>query len=227
MARRRGANGAGSAFGGAHEQVPVPKLTDSNSNLLRRPARMPTGRKPPGKVMLTIGMLSILICLAVAIGGFVSLANELPYRAGWAGTPGTVSLVLCRTVGSGKSKHTDCDGEFQADSQASPKFVGIEGDNTYSMLRAYPARLHSDGQTVSVVGGKTVAFILGGMFTVLAFIVGIGWLMVYGAIGVIMRRWVGWVWRPRRSVGAVPMMVAGVLLLFGLAGGIVGSVLSF
>lgn len=151
--------------------MPVPKLTERNSNLRRR-----SGRKPPGKVATVIGALSIMGILALAVSGFVSLTEELPYRAGWAGTPGTLSLVMCRTVGSGKNQHTDCDGEFRVDAQTPPTLVSIEGDSTYSMSRAYPARLQSDGETASVVGGKSVAFILGGMFAVLGFTVGFGWL---------------------------------------------------
>ena len=223
MARRRGANGGGSPFGSGHELIPVPKLTERNSKLSRRRS----GRKPPGKFAIIVSVLSIMACLAVAIGGFVALTEKLPYRAGWAGTPGTLSLVLCRTVGAGKSQHTDCDGEFRTDAHTPPTLASIEGDNTYSMTRTYPARLHSDGETASVVGGKSVAFILGGMFALLGFIVGLGWLMVFGAIGMIMLRWFGRMWRVGRAATVAPVIVGGVLLVFGIVSGIVGSALSF
>ena len=221
MARRRSANGGGAPFGGGHGQIPVPKLTERNSSLRR------SGRKPPGKFATVVGILLIMGLLAMGVSGFVSLTEKLPYRAGWAGTPGTLSLVMCRTVGSGKNQHTDCDGEFRVDAQAPPTLVSIEGDNTYSMTRTYPARLHSDGETASVVGGKSVAFILGGMFAVLGLTVGFGWLVVNGWIVTVMRRWFGRVWRPGRAAALAPMIVGGVLVLFGAVSGIVGSALSF
>lgn len=222
MARWRGASGVSSAFGGMRAQIQVPKLTGGNSNLLRgRPERT-----PPGRGALIFGILLIMVCLAVGIGGFVSLTEELPYRAGWAGEPGTLSLVFCRTIGSDKGRHADCDGEFRADTRAQPTLVDIEGDNAYASDRAYPARLHSDGQTASVVGGKMVAYILAGMFVALGFIIGIGWTMVYGSIIVVMWRFFGRSWRMRRSPGAVPVFVGGVLVLFGFVSWIVGNVLS-
>jgi hypothetical protein len=220
VARRRGSNG-GSPFGGGHELIPVPKLTERNSNLRGR-----SRRKPPGKFATIVAILSIMGLIALGVSGFVTLTEKLPYRAGWSGTPGTLSLVMCRTVGSGKNQHTDCDGEFRANAQTPPVLVSIEGDSTYSMTRTYPARLHSDGQTASVVGGKSVAFILGGMFAVLGFVIGLGLPMLLGAIVTVMR-WFGRVWRPGRAATLTSLIVGGVLVLFGLVGGIVGSALSF
>lgn len=219
MARRRGGHGSGSPFGGGAERVPVPKLNNRNSNLDR--ARR---RKPPGKVAKTISVLVFVALLGLAVGWFVDLTGQLSYRAGWAGTPGTLSGILCESVGTSRGRHSDCHGDFAGGGQVA--VVTIEGDNSYSFLRGYPARLHADGQTASVTGGKTVAYVLGGMLATLAFVVLIGWFLVLGLVGFVVRRR-GGVWRLRKWAGLTPLIAAGVLLGLGIAGGIVGAVLSF
>lgn len=218
MARRRGGVGSGSAFGHGAERVPVPKLGRSNSNLGR--AR---GRKPPGKVAKTFGVLAVLTVLGFAIAGFVDLTARLPYRAGWAGTPGTVSEISCETLGSGHSRHTRCDGVFRSDGQA--LLVTVEGDNSYAGNRDYPARLHADGRMVSVTAGKLVAYIVGGMLAVLAFVVLIGWFLVFVLTGAVVRRVRGEMWRPARRLVLAPLIAVGVLLVSGIVSGIVGAAL--
>jgi hypothetical protein len=221
VVRRRGGSRAG--FDDAPGRVPVPKLSRGNSNLGR--AR---SRRPPGKVALTFGYLSILLCFGGAVAGFVAVTTELPYRAGWAGTPGTVSLITCETVSSGRSSHTDCDGEFRTGPSAEFTAVSVEGDSTYSISRVYPARLHSDGQTVSVVGAKSVAFILGGMFAVLGFVDLFCWSPVVSVAGwVFRRRRQGMPWRPARWAMRGPLIAFPVLVGLGIVFGIVGAVLNF
>jgi hypothetical protein len=200
----------------------VPKLNGSNSNLGRS-----RRSKPPGKFAVTIGLVFVAIFLGVSIAGFVGLVVELQYRAGWVGTPGTVSMVSCETVRSGRSEHTDCDGEFQSGDGSAPTLVSIEGNNTYASDRGYAARLHSDGQTVSVVGGKTVAYVLGGMFATLGLIVFIGWFGVAGIIGFVIRHRLGRPWRLGKRAALAPLIASGVLLVFGIVGGIVGGSLGF
>ncbi|HEX3783639.1 MAG TPA: hypothetical protein VHX38_28575 [Pseudonocardiaceae bacterium] len=220
VVRRRAVNGTDSTFGSAPEQIPIPKLTGGNSNL-RRSRR----RKPPGKVVITIGVLSFVFCLVLAIGEFVSTTEELPYRAGWAGTPGTVSSVSCQTEGSGRDEYTLCEGVFRTDSPAQPMLVSIEGDSTYASDRGYPARLHSDGQTVSVVGGKAVVYILGGMLAILGFVVFLGGMMLIAIVGFAIRRRRGRRWQPSKRIVLAPMITGGVLLGFGIIGGVVGAAL--
>lgn len=222
MVRRRDGRSSRAAFDGASERVPVPRLSRGNSSLGRS-----RSRKPPGKVRLTIGIVSILLCFGGAIAGFVALTLELPYRAGWAGTPGTVSLITCESVGSGRGKHTDCDGEFRAGPNAEFVSVSIEGDSTYAIQRVYPARLHSDGQTASVVGGKSVAYILGGMFAVLGFVDLFGWSLAVGVAGVVLRRRRGMLWRPAKWTTRGPLIAFPVLIGLGIVCGIVGAVLNF
>jgi hypothetical protein len=215
-------HGTGSAFAGARNQVPVPKLNTGNSNL-RRSRR----RKPPGKVAVTIGMLIFASCFAAGIAGVVSTIDELTYRAGWAGTTGTLSMVVCETEGSGRDEHTDCNAEFRTGPEAQLTSVSVEGDNTYASDRSYSARLHSDGQTASVVGGKTVAYMLGGRLALLGFVVFIGWLVVAGIIGAVIRRRRGVTWQPGRRAALAPLVTGGVLVAFGIVSAIVGAVLNF
>jgi hypothetical protein len=136
-------------------------------------------------------------------------------------------MISCETVGSGRTEHTDCDGEFETGRGAVPTSVSIEGDSTYASDRAYPARLHSDGQTVSVVGGKSTAYVLGGMFAALGFIVFAGWMVAAVVVGVIVRRRAGQRVRMGKRVVLAPLITGGVLLALGIAGGIVGACLSF
>ena len=177
--------------------------------------------------MTAAGLLSILLGFGVVVAGFVALTVELPYRAGWAGTPGTVSSVTCENVGSGRSRHVDCDGDFLASASAPPVSVSIEGDSTYSSQRVYPARLQSDGQTVSIVGAKPVAYILGGMFAVLGLVVLFGWGLIVAVVGAVARwrPWAPWhlpKWAVRGLLIAIP-----VLLVLGIVCGILGAVLNF
>ena len=219
VARRRGGHGSGSSFGGGSGRVPVPKLSSRNSKLGR--AR---GRKPPGKVAKTFGVLIVLAFFGLAVGGFVDLTELLPYRAGWAGTAGTLSAITCRTVGS-RSPHQDCHGDF-ADGGRNV-VVSVEGDSSYSVAREYPARLHADGQSASVTSGKSVAYILGGMLAVLALVVFIGWFVVLAVVGFVMRRRLGGVWRPGKWSGMTPLFAGAGLLAAGIVSGIVGAALSF
>lgn len=177
--------------------------------------------------MLTVGIVSIFLCFGAVVAGFVALAVQLPYRAGWAGTPGSVSMVTCETVGSGRGRHTDCDGEFRTGPDAEFTPVSIEGDSTYAVLRVYPARLHADGETVSVVGAKPVAYILGGMFAVLGLVDLFGWSLAITVAGAGFRRWRGVLWRPPRWAMWGPLVAFAVLVGLGIAGGIVGAVLNF
>lgn len=176
---------------------------------------------------MTIGILSILVCLGVAIAGFVSVTVELPYRAGWAGTPGTVSSITCETVGSGKSQHTDCDGEFRAGAGAPTVFVSIEGDSTYAAQRVYSARLHSDGETVSIVGAKSVTYILGGLFAVLGAVDLFGLGLLMSIVGVMLRLRHGMPWHPPMWAMRGPLIAIPVLFGLGIVFGIVGAVLNF
>ncbi|HEY4460602.1 MAG TPA: hypothetical protein VGN81_40255 [Pseudonocardiaceae bacterium] len=176
---------------------------------------------------MTIGLLSILLCFGGAVAGFVAVTWELPYRAGWAGTPGTVSFINCQTVGSGKSKHTDCDGEFQTGPGAQPVFASVEGGSTYAIEQVYPGRLHSDGRTVSVVGGKSVAYILGGMFAVLVFVDLLGWGLALTVATIVFQRRRGMSWHPPKWATRGPLIAIPVLIGLGIACAIIGAVLNF
>jgi hypothetical protein len=155
------------------------------------------------------------------------LTATLPYRAGWAGTPGVASVISCETVGSGRDQRTDCDGEFRAGAGAPPVLVSVEGDDTYAIDRAYPARLHADGQTVSIVGAKPVVYLLGGMSAVLGIAMLFGWAFGISLVGVVLRR--RYESRPRHARWATvgPPVVSGALVVLGIVGGIVGAILSF
>jgi hypothetical protein len=136
-------------------------------------------------------------------------------------------MISCETVGSGRGEHTDCAGSFRTGPRAQPTQVTIEGDNSYASDRGYPARLHSDGQTASVVSGKTVAYALSGMLALLGFVVFVGWLAVMWIVAVTIRRRLGRPWRPARWVGWTPFIAGAALVALGIIGWMVGVMLSF
>ena len=180
-------------------------------------------RKPPGKVAIIVGALSLAIVLALGIGGFVDQTVLLTYRAGWAGVPGTLFAVSCETVGSGRDQETDCSGEFGGGAMTAPVGVDIEGTSTYPSDRSYPAQLHADGQTVSVVSGKNVAYAVGGMFALLALDVFLGWIAALAVVGLVVRR----PWRLRSWPVVTPFILGAVLLVAGIVSGTVGEIQAF
>jgi hypothetical protein len=201
----------------------VPKLTDRNL----RAGFGRQGRKRDGKVAQTFGLLMFLGMVVLLIVFLVSQVEELPYRAGWSGVPGTVSAVFCETEGSGKSTHLVCDGEFrQTGGSTPPVAVTIEGSNYFDGNRGYPARLQPDGQTVSVVGSKTVVYLLAGMAGTLAILSFLGGYLVLGLIMFIRRR-LGRFRKPSKFVGLLPACLAGLFIVLAIAGWIVAASLSF
>jgi hypothetical protein len=183
-------------------------------------------RKPPGKIAMTFAWIFITLLCVGAVALFVSTVVELPYRAGWSGVAGTVSLVSCQTTGSGRDVHPVCTGVFVPDADnTQARDVTIEGSNSFAAHRTYPARLHSDGATVSVVGAKLVANILAGMSAALMLVVFFDGYFVFVVILTVARR-LGRVWRPSKLKGLLPAIVAAVLGLFAIAGAVVGANLS-
>src|ERR1700742_1524163 len=170
---------------GVDGAVPPPRIP---ARRVRRGGRSGRGRRPPGKGAITFGILGRLVTFGVAIGGFVGSVTELPYRAGWAGTPGTASLIFCENVSSGRSTEIDCTGTFtSADRSVSVPLATIEGDNELRG-RGYAARLHPDGATMSIVSTATVLFSLAGAFGSLILIVLIGGMSTLVAVARIRRR---------------------------------------
>jgi hypothetical protein len=154
--------------------VPPPRLR----------TRRGRSRTPPGKVTLTVGFVGILITFGVGIAGFVTSVAPLPYRAGWAGTAGTASLISCQEVGYGRSSHVDCVGVFTATDGRRTRLAGIEGDTELGG-HDLPARLHPDGTTMSIVSAATVLFSLAGVFGSLILLIllgGFGTLVVVAAV---------------------------------------------
>lgn len=158
---------------GRKNDGPLPKLV--------RPRRT---RDAAVRVLVVVIILGVVVICAA---GVVSTAVNLTYRAGWAGTPGALTRVVCHIVPANRGHDTECVGTF-----TTPRpgvfvpFARVEGDRDYPAGR-YPARLHADGETVSVVGAASVLFILSGMTLALAGLALFGGLGGVG-IGVLARR---------------------------------------
>jgi hypothetical protein len=145
-------------------------------------------RKPPGKVAIAWAVLWMLVLFGIGVGWFVTSAAALPYRAGWAGTPGVTASMDCELVGSGRDASEDCTAAFIADDgSVVVPFAHVEGQTDFTGTRL-PARLHPDGATISVVGGKTVLFTLAGMAGALMPIALIGCFGYYGISSAVRRR---------------------------------------
>jgi hypothetical protein len=166
------------------------------------------GRKPPGKLAIAWATLWMLVLFGVGVGWLVTSAMDLPYRAGWSGTPGVATAVDCQLVGTGRDESEDCTAAFiSTDDTIFVPYVAIEGHTNFTGTQ-YPARLHPDGRTMSVVGGKTVLFSLAGMAGSLLPIVLLGCFGYYGITSFVRRR-LGLPVRPdKRKLRATLLAVA-------------------
>lgn len=172
------------------------------------------GRKPAGKLAIAWAAVSMLILFGVGVVPFVTSAKELPYRAGWAGTPGVATAVDCQVVGTGKDQTVDCTAAFISTDNSTFVLGAIEGHTNFAGTQ-YPARLHPDSRTISVVGAKTVLFTLAGMVGSLLPIVLLGCFGFYGITSYVRRR-LGLPMRPdKRKLRATLLAVAatGVLAI--------------
>jgi hypothetical protein len=183
-------------------------------------------RKPPGKLAIAWAVVWMLVLFGIGIGWFVTSAVELPYRAGWSGTPGDAWGVHCELVGTGKDASVDCSAVFTStDGAIFAPYVAIEGHTRFAGPGSYPARLHSDGRTVSVVGAKTVLFTLAAMVGALMPIVLIGCVGYYGASSYVRRR-LGLPVRPDRRKLRATLLAVAVTGVTALALVIAGAAVS-
>lgn len=206
----------GGGFGGDGPLPPPPKLRIRSS-------RRSAPRKPAGPVARTFAVFGLVLMFALGVYWLVAGAVSLTYRAGWAGTPGAVRSVVCFDVGSGRNSSLQCFGDFTStDGRVVLHDTDIEGDNDFSVLRTYPAALHADGSTVSVVGTKDVAYILCGMLFALLAVELFG---CFGALVVLtaVRRRAGRPVQPSKRAGRVLLWTVGVTAVLGVAAGIVGA----
>ena len=195
--------------------MPVPDLTKKNAPGLPRPR---TGR-PSHKVARAMIAVLLVLMFAVSVLLLVVLSNELTYRAGWNGVAGTVSAASCETQPSSRGENVVCTGMFISnDANPVPALVTVEGSNSLSGSVDYPAQLHQDGQTASLVGAKPVVGILAGVagaLTIAVFFGGYCWPAVLTALD----RWRGRMWR-------FPLYLAGGFGLLAIAGSIISAILT-
>ncbi len=187
------------------------------------------GRKPPGKITLVLAAAGILCTLGGGIAGFATSVTSLPYRAGWAGTAGTASLIVCEEVPSARSSEIDCWATFTADDGpvTAPDAV-IEG-HTELGDHDYPARLHPGAistvpgsATISIVSTATVLFALSGVFGSLILIFLIGGCGSLLAVATVRRRLGRPVIRSKWPLLAV-LIATGVAAVTAVVLAIVGS----
>jgi hypothetical protein len=161
----------------------------------------------------------LLVSFAISAILFVSVSVELPYRAGWSGTEGTLSQVSCDTSDALNS----CSGQFTpAGANGKQVFATVEGTNLLDPNTSYQVRLHSDGETASVVAAKTVAYILAAMSLLLMALVLTGGYLALGVLALARSR-PGLVWGPSRFQALLPLVLAGALGLLALVGEVLGS----
>lgn len=137
----------------------------------------------------TVGFAAIVLIgiLVYSAAGFVGAAAALPYRAGWAGVPGTASVARC----TGDPQNVACTATF-TDGRHGVERAVVEGHGRVG-ARDYPARLHPDGDTVSLVTASGLVYLVAELFGLLVGIVlAAGFLAIGGHA--TARRWLG---RPR------------------------------
>jgi hypothetical protein len=189
------------------------------------PPRLRAGRgrsrTPPGRITLAVGLIGILITFGAGIAGFVTAVAPLPYRAGWAGTAGTASLVSCQEFHSGRSAHVDCVGRFTATDGSVTPLTDVEGDTALGG-RDYPARLHPGGATMSIVSTATVLFSLAGVFGSLILVILLGGFGTLIVVAAVRRRSGLPVLRAKKPV-RVLLIATGVAAVTAFALSIAGS----
>jgi hypothetical protein len=121
------------------------------------------GVRPRGLLHPVLAVVLIVVALGLLGTDAVLGANQLAYRAGWSGAPGTVARMHCRMMGTEQDTDNSCTAGFTSqDGRVFLPAARVEGQTTFTHL-PYAARLHPDGQTVSIVGAQTVLFALAGM----------------------------------------------------------------
>jgi hypothetical protein len=121
------------------------------------------GARPRGLLHPALAVVLLVVALGL-IGTDVALGiNQLAYRAGWSGAPGTVVRMHCRMTGGDQDADNACTAGFVSlDRAVTVPAASVEGHTTFTHL-PYSARLHPDQRTVSIVGAQTVLFALAGM----------------------------------------------------------------
>lgn len=140
--------------------------------------------------LMVVGPAVILLAiLAISLVKFVGVASVLPYRAGWAGVPGTASLVVC-SDGGVPSGPVTCYATFGGDDgRRQVDEAVIEGRHMVP-VQDYSARLHPDGRTISLVTPADLLNTLGELFGLFVGIVVAAGLLYVG-LHSTARRWLG------------------------------------
>ena len=179
---------------------------------------------PPSKFGQALLCTMLLVALLISLAFLIGVGAELPYRAGWSGTPGTLSSITCDTDNS-DSSFVDCYGQFTPDSGGAQMTATVEGSNPLDTDGTYPVRLHSDDATASVVSARTVVYVLATLALCLLGVVVTGGLLAIGIVGLARSR-PGVVWGPSRFVALLPLVTGAVLGLLAIIGNVLGARLS-
>ncbi|MFF0245065.1 hypothetical protein ACWDR9_09665 [Streptosporangium sandarakinum] len=87
----------------------------------------------PGRTPGPIGMTVLLVCwLALGLMPFVFAVDDLELAAGRTGTPGTLTVVSCASLGEGRY---DCRGRFTPDGGGAAVAVAASPDSTAGDVR--------------------------------------------------------------------------------------------
>lgn len=115
----------------------------------------------PGRTPGPVGMTFLLLCWAVlGLTPFVFSAGDLELATGRAGTPGTLTVVSCASLGQGRY---DCRGRFVPDGGGEAVTVAASPDSTAGDV--VPARLTPAGDravpagTAGVLAALTLPFL--------------------------------------------------------------------
>ena len=177
---------------------------------------------PPTRFGQAVLCTALLVALLISLAFLIGVGAELPYRAGWSGTAGTLSSISCDTDNSGNSTFVDCSGQFTPASGGAQVTATVEGSNPLDTDASYPVRLHSDGETASVVSARTVVYVLAALAICLLGVVVSGGLLVIGIFGLARSR-PGLVWGPSRFIALLVLVTAAVLGLLAIVGNIVAA----
>lgn len=145
------------------------------------------------KPRLVVGVVAAALVgiLLYSVVSFAGAASVLPYRTGLAGVPGTASLPVCTAVDdSGVDVAPPCYATFAGtEGRHDVDEAVIEGD-ALVYQQDYPARLHPDGRTISLVSATGALYTAAQLFgSLVGIVLSAGFLAIGGHA--TARRWLG------------------------------------
>ncbi|MEV7007530.1 hypothetical protein [Streptosporangium sp. NPDC051022] len=182
-------------------------MSDALENLVG--AFQPTPTPGPGRTPGPVGMTILMICwLVTGLLPFVFSTSDLKLATGEIGSPGTLEIVSCKSLGQGRY---DCKGRFTFDRDGEVVMVDASPDSTVGDVKR--AQLTPQGDRAVPTGATGVLAALTLPFLGVGVLAFLPYVLLY-----VLR-----VRRGRR----VAVIAGAVLTVVSLSGVVVGMVAAY